>query len=295
MIVVLGASGNTGRTAAEILLKEGLKVRAVGRDAGKLKSLKGAEVLTGDASDAAFLKKAFDGAEAAYTLIPPNFTAPDFRAYQDKLGEALAAAVASSPGLSHVAFLSSLGAEQPSGTGPIAGLHAQEERFRRIKGKNFLFLRVGYFFENHFSTLGLIKAQGVNGGAVRGDVPIAMIATKDIGAAAAAALKAKDFSGVQTREFLGPRDLTLDETTRLLGAKIGKPDLKYVQFPYDQFEKALVGMGLSASLAAGYAEMSKAINDGRVRSVEGRKPSNSTPTRFEDFADVLAGAYKASS
>ena len=293
MIVILGASGNTGRAAAEVLLKDGAKVRAVGRDANKLRSLKGAEALAGDASDAGFLKKAFAGAEAAYTLIPPNFTAPDFRGYQDKLGEALAEAVAASPRLSHVVFLSSLGAEQPSGTGPIAGLHAQEERFRRIKGKNVLFLRAGYFFENHFSTLGLIKAQGVNGGAIRGDVPVAMIAAKDIGAAAAAALKAKDFSGAQTRELLGPRDLTLDETTRILGARIGKPELKYVQFPYDRFEQALIGMGLSASLAAGYAEMSKAINDGRVRTIEGRKASNSTPARFEDFADALAAAYKA--
>ena len=47
MIAVMGASGNTGGRISEQLLKEGEKVRALGRSAEKLAGLerKGAEVL----------------------------------------------------------------------------------------------------------------------------------------------------------------------------------------------------------------------------------------------------------
>ena len=71
MIAVMGASGNTGGRICEQLLMEGERVRALGRSAGKLAGLArgGAEVLTGDADDAAFLTTAFRGADAVYTLL----------------------------------------------------------------------------------------------------------------------------------------------------------------------------------------------------------------------------------
>jgi hypothetical protein len=51
-------------------------------------------------------------------------------------------------------------------------------------------------------------------------------------------------------------------------------------------------MGISPIVAGLYAEMARAINDGRVRSVEGRRLENTTPTTFETFADTLARAYQ---
>ena len=56
-------------------------------------------------------------------------------------------------------------------------------------------------------SLGLIKSQGVNGGALAPDVAFAQIATRDIGHAAADALLAKDFTGATVRELLGERGL----------------------------------------------------------------------------------------
>jgi hypothetical protein len=107
------------------------------------------------------------------------------------------------------------------------------------------------------------------------------------------ALKARDWSGVVVRELLGERDLSHAEATRILGARIGKLDLRYVQFPYADFAAALVQMGLSQNVADLYVEMTRAFNEGRVKSREGRRPENTTPTRFEDFADELAQAYQA--
>lgn len=69
MIAVMGAAGNIGRRISEQLLDAGERIRALGRSAEKLASLKsrGAEVLAGDARDAAFLASAFRGSEGIYT------------------------------------------------------------------------------------------------------------------------------------------------------------------------------------------------------------------------------------
>lgn len=294
MITVLGATGHTGRSIAEQLTKQGAKVRVLGRSAAGLTPLAalGAEPMVGDAAETSFLQRAFGGAEAVYGLLPPNNAAPDFRAHQDRVGSAITEALRSS-GVRHLVFLSSLGAELAAGTGPIAGLHAQEERLRTLTGTNVLILRAAYFFENHFSTLGLIKHKGVNGGTIAPDVPIPMIASRDIAAVAAEALTRLDFKGLVIRELLGQRDLSMAEATRIIGAKIGKPDLRYLQIPAGEMEKALVQMGISPSAAAGFNEMAQALSAGKVRSLEGRRPANTTPTAFETFADLLAAAYQA--
>ncbi|HWJ57854.1 MAG TPA: hypothetical protein VNR90_16545, partial [Vicinamibacterales bacterium] len=73
--------------------------------------------------------------------------------------------------------------------------------------------------------------------------------------------------------------------------KIGKPDLAYVQFPYADYSAALQQAGISKSVADAYAEMEKAFDDGIVKSIEGRNAANTTPTAFEQFADVIAQAY----
>jgi uncharacterized protein YbjT (DUF2867 family) len=253
---------------------------------------RGASVLTGDAGDAGFLTKAFRDADAAFTLLPPDVRASDYRRQQDAQGEAIATAIRDS-GLRHVVFLSSLGADLAEGTGPIAGLHAQEGRLRRLSGVNVLILRAGYFFENFADSVGMIKQQGINGGPFAPDLPFPMIATGDIAEFAASALRRRDWHGVVVRELLGERDLTFAEATRIIGARVGKPDLPYVQFPYADFTAALTQMGFSPNVAGLYADMARAVNEKRVRSRERRSPENTTPTTFEAFADTLASAYQA--
>jgi hypothetical protein len=67
-----------------------------------------------------------------------------------------------------------------------------------------------------------------------------------------------------------------------------------MQFPYEAALDAMVSAGLSKSMASLYVEMSKAFNEGLVKSVEGRNSRNTTPTRFEDFVtQVMVPAYHA--
>lgn len=295
MIVVMGASGNTGGRIAKALLDAGQPVRALGRSAARLADLRaaGAEVLAGDTSDAAFLTAAFSGAAAAYTLLPTDRRAPDYPGQMRREGEAIARAIRAS-GVGHVVALSSLGAERPEGTGLIVGLHEQEERLKGVAGLNLLLLRPVSFFENLTEQFALIRERGICADAVAPDLPLPMIAARDIAAVAARALRARDWRGVVVRELLGQRDLSHRELVGLFGARIGRPDLPYIQLPYDEMAGALVGAGLSDSFARCYVAMTRAFNEGRVGPRDGRGPANTTPTSFEEVVDALASAYRAS-
>jgi uncharacterized protein YbjT (DUF2867 family) len=292
MITVMGATGNTGKKITEALLRAGENVRALGRSESKLAELKleAAEVLSGDTNDAAFLTKAFSGAEAVYTLLPTDPRAPDYRVEQDRQGETIAKAIRESA-VRYVVALSSMGADLSEAHGVIAGLHAQEERLKKIEGINLLLLRPVSFFENFYGSLALIKQEGINGDSVKADLAVPMVAARDIADAATKALKARDWKGVVVRELLGPRDISYSEATRILGKKIGKPDLQYVQFSYDDQIKALVQAQFSESFARLYVEMTRAFNEGTIKPARTRE--NTTPTGFEDFADEWASVYQA--
>ena len=102
------------------------------------------------------------------------------------------------------------------------------------------------------------------------DLLIPMIATRDIAQVAAQLLLSLDFSGQSARELLGQRDISMREATRIISKAIGKEELAYVQFPYEQAEQALVGMGFSKDVARSLNEMDRALNEERVRPLEKR-------------------------
>ncbi|MCB0261374.1 MAG: NAD(P)H-binding protein [Calditrichaeota bacterium] len=292
MYVITGASGNTGRVIAEKLLAAGKQVKVLGRSAEKLQPLveKSAVAAVGDMSDQAYLNSAFAGATAAYVLIPPHLGASNFRAYQNDIGKKIAQALMQNS-VKHVVNLSSLGAHLPKGTGPIAGLYDQEQRLNQLEA-NVLHLRPTYFMENLFTGINIIKNMGVNGSPANADVKIPMIASVDVANYAAKRLLALDFSGNSVQELLGERDLNMEEVTQILGKAIGKPDLAYVTFPYDQAREAMLEMGISASVTDGYLEMYKAINNRFGVAVMKRDKENTTPTSLEQFADVFARVYQ---
>jgi uncharacterized protein YbjT (DUF2867 family) len=156
-----------------------------------------------------------------------------------------------------------------------------------------LFLRPGYFMENTLAQVNAIRNFGVVAGPVRADVASPMIATRDIGAAAAQALLKLDFSGHVTRELHGQRDLTYIEVARIIGQAIAQPDLSYVVAPREQVMQVLTGMGASPNFAELFLEMCDAINSGHMKALEPRTAANTTPTSFETFGpEVLLPAYR---
>jgi uncharacterized protein YbjT (DUF2867 family) len=294
MYVILGATGHTGSAIAENLLAKGERVRAIGRSKERLAPLAryGAETLEGDATDSSFLTRAFEDARAVYFMVPPAPTSDDYRGYQTRLIEAGAKAFEATR-VHYAVALSSFGADKESGTGPVSGLHRMESRFERISTLNALYLRAGYFMENLLPQIGVIQNFGMMAGPLRPDLPLPMIATRDIAEKAAESLLKLDFSGYETRELLGQRDVTYAEAAAIVGAAIGKPDLNYVQLPDEQFIQAMTQTGVSRNFAELIAEMAGALNEGRMVALEARTAANTTPTSLETFVQtVFVPAYR---
>ena len=294
MYVITGATGHTGSVIAKKLMAKGEKVRVVGRDAKRLEPFarEGAEAFVADATDAGALAKAFSGAKAAYVMVPPNIGAPDVRAYQEQVNDALVSAIEKN-GVKYAVVLSSVGADKPDKTGPVVGLHSLEKKLQRISELNAVYLRAGYFMENLLPQVGVIKSFGDMAGPVKAELALPMIATRDIGAVAAEVLLKLDFKGKRPRELQGARDVTYADTARIVGAAIGKPDLAYKQMPGAQLKPALMQMGMSSSMADLLLEMADALNSGYMKMLEPRSAENTTPTTLETFVtEVFVPAYQ---
>lgn len=287
MIAILGATGNVGGKIAALLAAKNEPMRMIARSGDRLKKLVGKNVVafTGDVGNSEFLGKALTGVDAVFTMIPPNPTAPEFLGYAGRIGESIVKAVQTAK-VQHVVNLSSIGAELDVGTGPIAGLHRLEERLNGIRGLHVVHLRAAYFMENLLWNIDLIRSKGIAGSAIRGDLPIPMIATRDIAAYAADRLVKRDFTGSSVRYLLGQRDLTLAEAVSVIGSRISKPALQYVAFPYEEAEKGMIAMGLSPDMSRTYIEMGRAFNAGKIR-IPDRTGENTTATEIEAFCDEV--------
>ena len=185
---------------------------------------------------------AFNGASAVYLVLPEDTSHQDLRAHQERVSDSYAAAIDNA----HVRFvvnLSSIGAQHSKNTGPIVGLHNQEQKLNRVAGLNVLHLRAAYFMENLFMSIGPLRSTGTMPGGLQGDVPIPWIATKDIGAYAATRLAARDFSGPSIQELHGQRDISMKEAASIVGKSIGKPALPYVQVPSTVLGPAMIKWG----------------------------------------------------
>jgi uncharacterized protein YbjT (DUF2867 family) len=196
------------------------------------------------------MRGTFSGARAAYLMLQPAKSREEQERDSDGIAKAL-----KEPGLRYAVHLSSYSAQVPEGTGPVSGLHSSEQKLNAIGGLNVLHLRAVYFMENNLAAIVMIHGMAIFGNALLPDLKVPMAAMRDVGGYAAQRLLHLDFSDRQTRELLGERDLSMTEATAVIARGIGKPDLRYEQFPYDQ---VLTQMGVPPKGAALYIEMYKA-------------------------------------
>lgn len=292
-IVITGASGRVGNALAGQLLAQGHGVRVIGRTADKLAGLiaRGAQPWIGSLDDPKFMARATRGADRILAMVPPNYGHPDQRAWGKAVGEAIAAGSQVSR-VKTVVTLSSLGADLADGVGgQLGGLYELEQRFNMIPGINLVHLRPTMYFENLLANIPLIRNAGVAGGMLAPDTPMPMIALRDVASRLAELLGRKPITGRQVIELPGPRDYTQRQATGVIGSAIGRPDLQYVHFSYEDGIKHLRGAGFSESGAVGFAEMAKGFNEERIRRAP-RSPETTTPTTLEEFVrDVFLPAW----
>lgn len=283
MILVMGATGHVGSKVAAELISQGEDVRVLARHISDPEQFAGAEIIEGDANSVDTMMHAFQGCSAALVMIPPNYKAPEQRFNANKIGEVIAEAIEES-GIRHIVNLSSAGADLESGTGPVLGLHDQEQRLNNISGLNIVHLRPAYYMENLISEIPTILAMDKIFGIIPEDAPVDLVATKDVATRAAFLLANPNFRSHNVEYLLGERTLTYREIARVLGQTIGRPTLEYAEVPDTELRNYMVGAGMSESMADAMIELDHAAGNGLLSSSYARDKNNSTVISIEKFA-----------
>jgi uncharacterized protein YbjT (DUF2867 family) len=251
----------------------------------------GAEALVGGVDDAAFVTRAFEGADGAFLMIPPDVTSEDQLGRAEAITAVYIDAVRAS-GVKNVVALSSVGAHLEKGAGIVDTLRVLERELAPLSDVNVLVLRPAYFMENIYAQIDLIKNLGLSGGPLAPDVKQPMVATRDIGAMAADRLDKRDFSGHEIEYVLGPADYSYNDVAAVLGKALGR-DLNYIQVPDGDLKAALAQMGMSGNFVDMILELSHSINSGEAQSAHTRTDANTTPTTLDEFAQWFAAAFNA--
>lgn len=286
MYVITGATGHTGQRISENLLAADKPVKMISRSADRVAATvaKGAVAAIGDLSDADFLTAAFAGATAVYLMIPPKWEVHDWRAYQREQTNIYVQALQTAK-VPKVVLLSSQGAHLLEGAGPVSGIGELEQALRQVEGLDVLALRPGYFMENFFASVNMIKHGGINGSTLSPDTPVTMVHTSDIAEVATQRLLDLDFSGHSHAFIGGAGDYTMQEATRLIGQAIGKPELPYIQFSPADAKAGMLQAGLSETIADGYVELERALNTPAYRDGFVRSAAVTTPTTLQWFVE----------
>jgi uncharacterized protein YbjT (DUF2867 family) len=164
-------------------------------------------------------------------------------------------------------MLSSVGAQQGDGTGPVLGIHDAEQTLGTLDA-SVTFLRAAYFMENWAMALQGV-AQGVLPTFLLADRSIPMVATRDIGTAAARLLL-EGRSGKKVIELAGPRDYSPRQVRGELEKLTAKP-IAIEQYPDETMAAALAAGGMNSEWARLFQELTHGINVGRV-AFEGGHP-----------------------
>ena len=290
-LIVTGSLGNISKPLTKILVQKGHTVTVISSNPGKQKDIEhlGATAAIGSLADADFLTRIFTGADAVYAMVPPNFAAPDSRAYYQKIGKAYAQAIQQS-GVKRVVHLSSIGAELDRGTGFILGSHDVEDILDELSGLNITHLRAAYFYINFYNFKDMIKGMGFIGTNYGGDDKIVMVHPKDIAAAAAEEIEVTA-AGNKIR-YVASDEHTANEVAQSLGVAIGKPDLKWMIFTDEQTKGGLEGAGIPTHIAANFVEMGASMRSGLLRKdYDLHKPATMGKIKLEEFAKEFAEAF----
>ena len=291
--VITGSLGNIGKPVTEALIKAGNDVTVITSKQENVSAIEalGAKAAIGSVEDVEFLIKTFTGADAVYTMVPPTYTATDWKAHIGKIGENYAAAIKTT-GIKYVVNLSSVGAHIKEGAGPVSGLYRAENALNILADVNIKHLRPSYFYANLLANIGMIKHMGIVG-ANFGEKPFALVHTNDIAAVAMEELLNLNFTGHTVRYIAGD-EKTGFEIAKALGTAIGQPDIPWIVFTDEQSLQGMLQAGLPEEIAKNYTEMGAAISSGVFgEDYLQNRPATLGKIKLEDFAKIFAEAFHA--
>ena len=288
---ITGSLGNISKPLAQILIEAGHQVTIISSSADKVKAIEelGATAAIGSVEDVDFLTAAFAGKDAIYTMVPPNFGAPNIRAFIAGTGQKYAEAIQAA-GVKKVVNLSSIGADLDGGTGPISGLHDVEQTYSKLEGVAVKHLRPAYFYINFFGNVDMIKHAGILGSNYDAETPLVLVHPQDIAAVAAEELQ-QEFTGKSVR-YIASDESIAGDVASVLGAAIGKPELPWVEFNDEDALNGMMQAGLPEPMAKSYVEMGAAVRSRKLfEHYFNNKPSSMGKIKLKDFAAEFARAF----
>lgn len=232
MILLTGVTGKIGGETAKQLLERGARLRALVRDAAKAAHLKaaGVELVVGDIADADTVKRALDGAEKAFLLLPNG---EHQEAHEKQFTNWAVAA-----GVKHLVKMSSMEAV-PTAKTPIPRAHWAVEEYIRASRLNWTMVKPNFFMQNLLGSARTIKEQGLFS-LPMGEGTTGMADARDIGAVCAEVLTSTGHVG-KSYEITGPEVLTFHDAAAHFSAVLGKP-VRYVPMPMAQFRERMANI-----------------------------------------------------
>ncbi|MGV9295483.1 NmrA family NAD(P)-binding protein [Amycolatopsis sp. NPDC003676] len=278
-VLVLGATGRTGRRVVSLLAEQGHEIRAASRTPGSPAGPVTPVRLDWD--DPATYRPALDGVDAIYQWFPisPDPTAEVAALLDD----------AKAAGVRRVVHLSNMAAQLSAGGFAAHGV----ERFLETGPVPATILRPNVFAENFSEHPAIL--QGIRTGVVSvpaGDGRVAPISVEDIAAVAAAALTQGGHQH-QICSLTGPHSLSFSDMAAIVGDAAGKP-VRYQAMDPAEFREALLGGGTPGQVADFYAAMYEGIRNDCAADVtdDVQRITGRLPVSFADYARAAAGLWR---
>ncbi|AWH85879.1 NAD-dependent dehydratase [Flavobacterium album] len=294
-IIVTGSLGHIGKPLTQELVQKGHDVTVISSNPEKQAEIEalGATAAIGSLEDTAFLTETFTGADAVYSMVPPNnYFNHDFDliAYYIRLGNNYAQAIKDS-GVKRLVNLSTIGAHLEKGSGILVGAHNVAKILDQLPEEvSITHMRPTSFYYNLYGYTDMIKNAGVIAANYGADDLIPWVSPIDIAAAVAEELTTP-FTGRKIR-YVGSEELTGNEVAKILGEAIGKPDLKWILISDEEALNGLTSIGMNPKIAAGLVEMYGALHTGLLSEDYFRNRPVMGKVKMTDFAKEFALAFK---
>jgi uncharacterized protein YbjT (DUF2867 family) len=294
--VITGSLGNISHLIVQSLVKEGHHVSVISSKSdnqSKIEAL-GAKALIGDVSNTVFIENAFEGADAVYLMIPPNWGTTDWLAYQKTVADNYVYAIQKN-NIKYVVQLSSIGAHMRNGAGPIDGLAYLETELEKLKDISTKALRPSYFFYNLFGMKDMIKNAGIMGSNFGGEEKIALVHTSDIAELAVKYLKDLSFQNFSS-EYIASDEKTSHEIAAALSKAANKPNTPWIIFSDEDALNGMKQIGLSNTIAEGYTQLGKSLREGKIQADYWKnRPQQLGKVKLEDFAKEFEAIFHSQS
>lgn len=293
-IIITGSLGHISKPLTEQLVQKGHAITVISSNPGKQKNIEilGANAAIGSVEDVDFLVKTFTGADAVYCMIPPNNYFDqnlDLIEYYRTLGMNYAQAISKS-GVKRVVNLSTIGGHLEKGSGILLGAHNVQNILNELPSDvSITHMRPTSFFYNLYGYADMIKNQGCIMANYGTETKIPWVSPQDIADAVAEELVIP-FVGRNVR-YVASEELSGEETATILGAAMGKPDLKWILVTDEQTLNGLVAAGMNKQIAAGLVEMYASLQSGLLSEDYFRnRPAVMGKVKLKDFAKEFAAA-----